>query len=608
MLRRRLIRRLAVVPDPLGEVAPASDGTPITMSPADELARLHDLLEQRSVAGEDSNEVLEAIRQLRRQIRNGPTLEPGDILAGRYRLVDEAGKGGFATVWRAWDRRTTRIVAVKVLHGQWGKDRSRIERFVSGARRMSAIQHEAVISVYGEPQQDEHHLFFVMPWLAGGNLRGVVTASEFDRHVALAAVARAARGLAHVHEQRVIHRDVKPENILLDERQRGHIGDFDLAWARDSTHGTTGGLGTFVYAAPEQHQNAGEVDERADVYGVGMCALFVLTGRDPPPFVSRVEPEFFDDLECSALLREVLQTAVAYEAEERTVTCEQVATAIEQEQSGSQPDGPPQSTQTGRILNDRYEIRSRLGKDSMSTCYLSAHTMRGELVALKILHPKYARRRTLRDRFVREVRALSLIKHENLIGISDVGDTPDGSVYLAMEYLQGEVLSETLSSNGRLPWSRVMPITLQICWALGALHDAGIIHYDMKPANCYRIKRGENADFVKIFDVGITKIVSDEFGTPSYVAPERVRGESLDHRVDIYAVGVSMYELLTGRLPFRNLNEIMIRAPRPPSVVAPDARISPEVDAIVLRAMKQDPKLRFSSMAEMAAAIEAVGS
>jgi formylglycine-generating enzyme required for sulfatase activity len=328
----RLTRSLAIAPEPVRVAESESGGMPDELGPTDRLSLLEDELEQRSIAGMPAEDVREAMLALRRQIRQGPVLEPGDILAGRYRLIEEAGKGGFATVWKGYDRHEQRVVAVKILHGQWARDQSRIDRFESGARRMGSLRHEAVVQTLGAPQHDDFQRFCVMEWYEGGDLHRALSTGAIDRRTALEALARVAMGLAHAHEQDVVHRDVKPANILLDERGRGAISDFDLARAKDSTQGTrTAGLGTFAYAAPEQQEDASRVDWRADVYGLGMSVLFVLAGKDPPAFVAVTNPEFLDKVECSAGLRQALKTSVAYHTDQRTITCEALAAAIHEE-------------------------------------------------------------------------------------------------------------------------------------------------------------------------------------------------------------------------------------------------------------------------------------
>ncbi|PRQ07360.1 serine/threonine protein kinase [Enhygromyxa salina] len=281
----------------------------------------------------------------------------------------------------------------------------------------------------------------------------------------------------------------------------------------------------------------------------------------------------------------------------------------------------------GVVLLGRYRVIKKLGEGGMGTVYLGEHAQIGKKFAVKVLSHEFAHKDDLRERFLQEARAASMISQENVVEITDFGDTPDGSVFFIMEFLNGEDLSDTVKTHGRLPWPRVKHIMLQVCRALAAAHDAGIIHRDMKPENCYRIARGKNEDFIKVLDFGIAKVTSEEegegkgltrtgmiFGTPEYMSPEQAQGAKPDHRVDIYALGVILYELLTGRVPFTAdtfmgiLTKHMFEVPEAPSAVVPDADIPAEVEAIILKAMQKDRELRFADMREMAAALEAVGT
>ena len=292
------------------------------------------------------------------------------------------------------------------------------------------------------------------------------------------------------------------------------------------------------------------------------------------------------------------------------------------------PSGALSNDLVGTVLSDRYRIIKKLGEGGMGSVYLAEHTTINKKLAIKVLSPEYSHKQDLVDRFLQEARAASMIEQQNVVEITDFGSTPSGSVFFVMEYLNGEDLSSTIKNEGPLPWERVKPIALQICDALTAAHEAGIIHRDMKPENCYRIRRGSNADFIKVLDFGIAKVTSDEgdgggrnltrtgmiFGTPEYMSPEQAKGERVDRRVDIYALGVILYELLTGRVPFTAdtfmgiLTKHMFEAPPAPSSVVPDTRIDPEVEAIILKALQKDREYRFQDMREMAEAIRAVGT
>ncbi|KIG15881.1 Serine/threonine protein kinase PrkC, regulator of stationary phase [Enhygromyxa salina] len=278
------------------------------------------------------------------------------------------------------------------------------------------------------------------------------------------------------------------------------------------------------------------------------------------------------------------------------------------------------------VLLDRYRVVSKLGAGGMGTVYLAEHSTIGKRCAIKVLSSQYAHRADLVQRFLTEARAASMIPQQNIVEITDFGATPDNSVCFVMEYLEGEDLGALVKREGPLPWDRVRHLVLQICRALDAAHAAGIIHRDMKPENCFRIRREKDEDFIKVLDFGIAKVQSGEqigpgltqtgmiFGTPEYMSPEQAQGEHVDHRVDIYALGVIMFELLVGRVPFTGgtfmgiLSKQMFDVPPRPSDVAPDAGIPAEAEAIVLKAMQKDADYRFQTMAQMIAAIEAVGT
>ncbi len=276
----------------------------------------------------------------------------------------------------------------------------------------------------------------------------------------------------------------------------------------------------------------------------------------------------------------------------------------------------------GVALLGRYQVLERIGDGGMGTVYLAEHTTILKKFAVKVLSAELSVRPDHVDRFMREARSASMINHPNVVEITDFGMTPDGQPFFVMEYLQGKDLSQIIGESGSLPWKRVRNTTIQLCHALQAAHDQGVIHRDMKPGNIVLVKRGNNPEHVKVLDFGIAKVLGQEgeqvkgltqsgmvVGTPEYMSPEQGWGQPVDHRGDIYALGVLMYELLTGKIPFPGatmmeiLNRHMFDVP---DVKQPN--IPEEVGAIILKAMQKDRSLRFQSMNEMAAAVEAVGT
>jgi len=281
----------------------------------------------------------------------------------------------------------------------------------------------------------------------------------------------------------------------------------------------------------------------------------------------------------------------------------------------------PPDPYIGTILGERYRIIQKLGAGGMGAVYLAEHVVIERKVAIKILSQDFATKADLVQRFIQEARAAAKIGHENIVEVYDFGETASGSVFFAMEYLEGRDLASLIQQASALDAKRVRPIVLQICRALSAAHTKQIIHRDLKPENIYLIEREGRADFVKILDFGIAKITNVEegggrltragmiFGTPEYMSPEQARGEVPDHRVDIYALGCILYEMLTGKVPFQadsfmgTLTKHMFEMPEPPSRRA-RWPIPQDLELICMRAIEKDRDRRFQSMLEFAQALE----
>ncbi|MBK7072032.1 MAG: protein kinase [Myxococcales bacterium] len=289
----------------------------------------------------------------------------------------------------------------------------------------------------------------------------------------------------------------------------------------------------------------------------------------------------------------------------------------------------PSDPLIGQALAGRYLIQKKLGEGGMGAVYLAQHTVLEKAVALKVLHGEFARKPDLVERFMQEARAASRIRHENVIDISDFGSTPDGMVFFAMELLSGHDLHEEIArarlAKARLPWERSRKIFLQICAALSAAHGHGIIHRDLKPENIYLVEWLGHKDFVKLLDFGIAKLteVSEGdrkltrtgmlFGTPEYMSPEQARGENVDHRVDIYAMGCILHQLVTGRVPFEAENFMGILSlhlteppPEIPVEVLTEIGAPLEIAAIVAKALAKSRTERWETIDEMANAIRAL--
>ena len=274
--------------------------------------------EQLVIEGGDTTAVDAELLALRRKLREHG-LQPGAELSdGRYLLLEHVGSGGFATVWKAYDRQRQQLVAVKVLHGQWTHDQTRRERLFRGASKMADLSHPGIVRVFERECYDRPHYYFVMEYLPGGDLQAAVRQGRCPPDQALPLITQVGEALQHAHDHGLVHRDVKPANVLLDAQGRPKLTDFDLVRAADTTGGTrTGALGTFLYSAPEVLERAKEADARADVYSLAMTALFVLHGRDLPMVVVKDPGRILDRCGCSRQVKEVLSGALDWDPDER---------------------------------------------------------------------------------------------------------------------------------------------------------------------------------------------------------------------------------------------------------------------------------------------------
>ena len=269
------------------------------------------------------------IRKLRRSFREGAQLQVGDVLGhGQYKLEEHIGQGGFAAVWRATDLKSSKTVALKVLHGQFAEDKSRRDRFFRGAWKMSELQHPAIVRVLEPYGDDNGRYFFVMEFLPGGTLHDSVQELEMSGERALRLLMQVGEALQFAHSKGLVHRDVKPSNVMIDG-DRAKLTDFDLVRETDLTGGTrTGAMGTFIYAAPEVMSRPQDADPRADIYGLGMTAVFALYGGDLAMDVIRDADRFIDHLPCNPVIQDVLKKAVAWDRNDRFATAAEFVAAL----------------------------------------------------------------------------------------------------------------------------------------------------------------------------------------------------------------------------------------------------------------------------------------
>lgn len=528
------------------------------------------------------------------------------LLAGRYRLDAPVASDGTGTFYRAMDVRLRRPVSVKLLdaHG----DADGIDRFVREARLLGGSTEPGLVQVYDVDVRPPTPYMVTEP-LVGQTLADSLAEGRpafEDGHRWVTALARA---VAAAHQLGFVHAAIRPASIFLLETDGGReakllgFGSARAAGAEVSdTHDAADRV--LPYLAPELLETH-RADPRSDVYALGAVAYELLTGRPPrnPQQVAKraaVPPP-------SSLRRDLppgvdvfFAKALADNPERRIQTMGHFISGWRQISERTLVSELPAPLPIGSKVGRAYEVRGRLGRGSFGTVLLAHDAHLDRHVAIKLLHHLDPEKR---EQFLAEARAMAAIDHPNVVRVYALGEH-NNIPYLVMEHVAGPTVEELVAEQGRLPLADAVSILQQTARGLHAVHSAGITHADVKPGN---VLVGP-AFRVCVSDFGLAMAHAELrtkdalTGTPAYMAPELAEGRvepGLEHRVDVYALGVMAFELLTGRLPFLEtsaqalMNAHRFREPPAPSEVLPSM---PTVfDRVVLSALAKDPRARTPS-------------
>ncbi|HET9621458.1 MAG TPA: protein kinase [Kofleriaceae bacterium] len=281
-----------------------------------------------------------------------------------------------------------------------------------------------------------------------------------------------------------------------------------------------------------------------------------------------------------------------------------------------------------QVLNNRFKVESKIGEGGFGAVYRGTQLATSRKVALKLLHPEMTKDENLVARFRREGMVLCNLRDAHTITTYDFDQTPDGTLYIAMELLEGKSLHQLFHEEAPLDWKRVFKILTEMCSSLAEAHAQGIVHRDLKPENIYLETRSGNPEFVKILDFGIAKVMRGDtidpqapqltatgqtLGTLEYMSPEQLMGKPLDGRSDVYALGVLAYEMITGRLPFPDakgpaglITAQLKQTPQAPSLAYPKAGLPPAADRVILKCLEKDKANRYVDVSALAVALTEV--
>jgi len=535
-------------------------------------------------------------------------LSPGQVLDGRYEILAPLAEGGMGAVYRARRLLLGDEVAIKVILAEVTGP-GPLERFVRESRACAQLRHPNIVSIFDYNADDPLRPFLVMELLSGPSLKEALAGRKsFDVEEITRIVPPLCSALSLAHARGIVHRDLKPANVVAHDFAGADrvykIVDFGVANVRQSADETrlTGShqfIGTVAYASPEQ-LTGGTVDARSDVYSLGAVVFELLTGRlpfegqdamamvaghlsKPVPLPSSSRPELPPWIDLA------VARALAKSPDARWPDMAAFGAAIAGPTAGTTGMGQP----VGGLLGT-YDIGEALGPGRLgSTVHRGVHRALGHPVAIRILRGGGERDTAVRARFLHEARTLQ-VAHPSIIQVRDYGQEGD-LVYLVTDYIEGPSMRQLLVESGALPWERLSRFVTQLLEGAHVLHRRKGLLCGLSP-DIVRITQDEDGERLMISSAGIWQ-AQDLLGTLHeqtlrgmsladaelrYVAPELFTGRTADVRSDIFTLGVLIYEMATGVLPF-------------------DGATLPELLGKMLGGTAQDPRARQPSLPEPAA-------
>ncbi len=587
-----------------------------------------------------------------------------------YRVERILGQGGMACVYYGTDTKLNRAVAIKVIDARYKDNPVFAERFVQEARAVATLRHENIIQVYAA---DDHNglYYFVTEYIKGLDLEKLLSfykeKDELLPHEDILYIARAiAKALDCTHKQGIIHRDVKPSNIMVDSEKRVILTDFGLSL--DMDEGSLGEVfGSSHYISPEQAQRSSDAVPESDLYSLGVILYEMLTGSvpfddpsptatalqhltQPLPSAREINPNLSEDIE---LLLEIALSKTPREryssgeklidelekaltspspnslAQEKKTTAPSLEEMLAQhlkpepesspiveegqkESHSAPPSLAPKDDLLGKQL-DEYHIDEMIGQGGMARVYRGKDTNLDRNVAIKVIDSPYRSDSDHIERFKKEAKTIAQLEHPNIIRLYRYGQT-EGLLYMAMQYIKGADFETTLAKyhaeNAQISPQETIRIMKQVCEALDYAHSQKVIHRDIKPSNILIDEEGRI--FVTDFGLALMTELGTQgeiFGSQHYIPPEQAMSSAnAVPQSDFYSVGVILYEIFTGQLPFDAEDPLeiamkhMSEKPPSPSKIRPE--ISPELETFLIKALEKEPENRYQNGAELVAALE----
>ena len=557
----------------------------------------------------------------------GGSLPPGTVIADRYEILKMLGEGGMGAVYKAMDRELDRMVALKVIRSELADKPEILQRFKQELILARLVTHRNVIRIF-DLGVAGNLKFITMDFVEGRDLKSAIGEQrKLPAGKACDIIRQICLGLEAAHSEGVVHRDLKPQNIMLDGHARVYLMDFGLARSMELVGMTRTGalIGTPAYMSPEQAKGE-KVDARTDLFSLGVIFYELLTGtlpyqaesmmatlikraKEPPVPPIQVEPSIppaINDIimkclqiklerryqQASEILSDLgFTSATQSSVVQSVISSKSVFEAASQLAPGSQ-------------FGPRYRIETLLGEGGMGKVYKAYDSEVGRTVALKLVRPELASNPASMERLKQELLLASRVSHKNILRIHDLGDV-GGLKFISMAYVDGKDLHNLIAAEGKLPIERAVRIARLLCLALEAAHSEGVVHRDLKPQNVLM----DSGEQVFVSDFGLAKSLEgpstmmtnagEVLGTPRYMSPEQAESKSADHRSDLYALGLILYEMVTGDLPFgsesimQTMYQRVTQDPKSPQLLNPE--VPDYLSEIILRCLKREPELRYQN-------------
>ncbi len=558
-------------------------------------------------------------------------------------LLQKVAEGSAAEAFLARTEKDT--VLVEVSRPGLSDDMELYGRFLDEARERQKLVHPHLVQLKEAGCRQDGRLFAVSESLSGlhlGSLGVIAPEQALDFLVPL------CEALSYLHARGVMHGHLKPSHVFLSgpiEQPVPKLLDMGLLLFRSTKSLKTSSKLVLVppeYLSPDRILGQ-RATPRSDVYGLGVLAFEMLTGR--PPFKG-VDAEETRRLQMTApvprlpdgaaWLQPWLNRCLQKDIDARYTTMDQARDALLEANMGRlavrdgmgtvsmRPvDEPP--VVRGRLEAEAknlgpYELKEMLGEGGMGQVWLAEHTKLQRKVAIKLLKPELVRVEAQVQRFFDEARAVNKVNHPHIVEITDfVEEREMGRVWCVMEYLRGSTL-KVVGRDETMTIARSVKIVRQVCDALDAAHQVGVVHRDIKPDNIFLVDGKGEGDFVKVLDFGVAKLreegmsghtdAGEIVGTPAYMSPEQALGQEVDARSDLYSLATLLYVLLAGRFPFDGVTagqlvaNIVSKRPLPlPKMSRSGEGVTEELEGVLMRCLEKDPERRYATMRALSEAL-----